>query len=91
VPGVRENGAQYTHAALWSVLATALQSRNDRAFELFQMVNPLTRTTTPEDVATYRVEPYVVAADVYYGSGAAWPRWLDVVYGLRELDVPRWT
>jgi cyclic beta-1,2-glucan synthetase len=69
VPGVRENGAQYSHAALWSVLATALQRRGDRAFELFQMINPLTRTRTPEDVATYRVEPYVVAADVYAASG----------------------
>jgi cyclic beta-1,2-glucan synthetase len=69
VPGVRENGAQYTHAALWSVLATAMQGRNDRAFELFQMINPLTRTLTPEDVATYRVEPYVVAADVYSAVG----------------------
>jgi cyclic beta-1,2-glucan synthetase len=69
VPGVRENGAQYTHAALWSVLATALQGRGDRAFELFQMINPLTRTRTPADVATYKVEPYVVAADVYTADG----------------------
>ena len=69
VPGVRENGAQYTHAALWSVLATALQGRGDRAFELFQMTNPLTRSRTAEEVDTYRVEPYVVAADVYTASG----------------------
>jgi cyclic beta-1,2-glucan synthetase len=65
VPGVRENGAQYTHAALWSVLATALRGDGDRAFELFQMLNPLTHALTAEDVATYKVEPYVVAADVY--------------------------
>ena len=69
VPGVRENGAQYTHAALWSVLAVALQGRGDRAFELFQMINPLTRTRTPEDVDIYKVEPYVVAADVYTATG----------------------
>ena len=69
VPGVRENGAQYTHAALWSVLATALQGRGDRAFELFQMINPLMRTRTPEDVSIYKVEPYVVAADVYTAEG----------------------
>src|SRR5439155_7615656 len=62
LPGVRENGAQYTHAALWAVLATALRGDGDRAFELFQMLNPLTHTRTPEDVATYKVEPYVVAA-----------------------------
>jgi cyclic beta-1,2-glucan synthetase len=69
LPGVRENGAQYTHAALWAVLATALQGDGGRAFELFQMINPLTRTRSPEDVAVYQVEPYVVAADVYTAAG----------------------
>jgi len=65
LPGVRENGAQYTHAALWVVLATALQGDGDRAFELYQMLNPLAHAHTPEAVAKYKVEPYVVAADVY--------------------------
>ncbi|HEY8166298.1 MAG TPA: glucoamylase family protein [Gemmatimonadaceae bacterium] len=69
VPGVRENGAQYTHAALWAVLATALHGDGNRAFELFQMINPLTHTVTPDDVATYKVEPYVVPADVYTAEG----------------------
>jgi len=69
LPGVRENGAQYTHAALWAVLATAMQGDGDRAFELFQLINPLERTRTPEGVATYRTEPYVVAADVYSAKG----------------------
>ncbi len=69
LPGVRENGAQYSHAALWAVLATALKGEGERAFELFQMVNPLTHTRTPADVATYKVEPYVVAADVYTAPG----------------------
>ena len=69
LPGVRENGAQYTHAALWAVLATALQGNGDRAFELYQMLNPLTHARTPEEVATYKVEPYVVAADVYTAEG----------------------
>ena len=69
LPGVRENGAQYSHAALWSVLATARLGRRDRAFELFQMINPLTHARTPEEVATYKVEPYVVAADVYTAAG----------------------
>jgi cyclic beta-1,2-glucan synthetase len=69
VPGVRENGAQYTHAALWAVLATALNGEADRAFELYQMINPLTHSATPEDVHTYKVEPYVVAADVYTAAG----------------------
>ncbi|HSB54232.1 MAG TPA: hypothetical protein VLD58_07735, partial [Gemmatimonadales bacterium] len=69
LPGVRENGAQYTHAALWAVLATALRGDGDRAFELFQMLNPLNHARTPAEVATYRVEPYVVAADVYTAAG----------------------
>ena len=69
LPGVRENGAQYTHAALWAVLATALQGDGERAFELFQMINPFQRTRTPEEVAVYQLEPYVVAADVYTVEG----------------------
>jgi cyclic beta-1,2-glucan synthetase len=69
LPGVRENGAQYTHAALWAVLATALHGDGERAFELFQMLNPLTHASDAEGVATYKVEPYVVAADVYTAAG----------------------
>ncbi|MBA3521508.1 MAG: glycosyl transferase family 36, partial [Gemmatimonadales bacterium] len=69
LPGVRENGAQYTHAALWAVLATALMGKGDRAYELYQMLNPLTHTRTPEEVEIYKVEPYVVAADVYTAEG----------------------
>jgi cyclic beta-1,2-glucan synthetase len=69
LPGVRENGAQYTHAALWAVLATTLGHNGDRAFELYQMINPLTHAVTPEDVDRYKVEPYVVAADVYTAAG----------------------
>jgi cyclic beta-1,2-glucan synthetase len=69
LPGVRENGAQYTHAALWAVLATALAGDGERAFALFQLINPLERTRTAKGVATYRTEPYVVAADVYSAEG----------------------
>lgn len=69
LPGVRENGAQYTHAALWAVLAAALQGDGDGAFELFQMISPVTHSATPEGAATYKVEPYVVAADVYTAEG----------------------
>ncbi|MEP7382015.1 MAG: glucoamylase family protein, partial [Gemmatimonadota bacterium] len=65
LPGVRENGAQYTHAALWAVRATARRGDGARAFALYQMLNPLTHAATPEAVARYKVEPYVVAADVY--------------------------
>ena len=69
VPGVRENGAQYTHAALWAVLATALRGNGDRAFGLFQMLNPLTHSRTAAEVDIYKVEPYVIAADVYTAKG----------------------
>ena len=69
LPGVRENGAQYTHAALWSVLATALRGDGERAFELFQMLNPLNHGRTADELSIYKVEPYVVAADVYTAEG----------------------
>jgi cyclic beta-1,2-glucan synthetase len=69
LPGVRENGAQYTHAALWAVLATALSGDGDRALDLFQMINPITHALDADGVATYKVEPYVVAADVYTAEG----------------------
>ena len=65
VPGIRENGGQYTHAATWVVLATALQGRGKRALELFALLNPISHTATNEAVERYKVEPYVLAADVY--------------------------
>jgi cyclic beta-1,2-glucan synthetase len=65
VPGVRENGGQYTHAALWTVMAFAQLGDGDRAMELFSMLNPVTHARTAEGVLKYRAEPYVVAADVY--------------------------
>jgi cyclic beta-1,2-glucan synthetase len=69
LPGVRENGAQYTHAALWAVLAHGMLGHGERALELFQMINPLAQTASPDGVARYKVEPYVVAADVYTAAG----------------------
>ena len=65
VPGVRENGGQYTHGAIWTAMAFAALDDNARAWELTQMINPINHARTPESVATYKVEPYVVAADVY--------------------------
>jgi cellobiose phosphorylase len=65
VPGIRENGGQYTHAATWVVLATALQGHGDRALELWNLINPVYHATTPAEVQHYKVEPYVVCADVY--------------------------
>ncbi len=65
LPGVRENGGQYTHAALWTVIALARLGLGDAAMELFHMINPINHSRTPEGLQRYRVEPYAVAADVY--------------------------
>jgi cellobiose phosphorylase len=65
IPGVRENGGQYTHGAIWTATAFALMGDHARAWELFDMLNPVNHGATPEQIATYKVEPYVVAADVY--------------------------
>jgi cellobiose phosphorylase len=65
VPGVRENGGQYTHAAIWATMAFAALGDCARAWELLGMINPVNHAQTPEAVAVYKIEPYVVAADVY--------------------------
>jgi cyclic beta-1,2-glucan synthetase len=69
VPGVRENGGQYTHAALWVLIAYALIGDGDRAGELFTLLNPISHASTRAGLHRYKVEPYVAAADVY----AVWP------------------
>jgi cyclic beta-1,2-glucan synthetase len=99
VPGVRENGGQYTHAALWTVMAFAAMGDGDRAAQLFSMLNPLNRSRASDDVQRYRAEPYVVAADVYsrpphtgrggwtwYTGSAAWMYrvGLESILGLRR-------
>jgi len=65
IPGVRENGGQYTHGAVWTAMAFALLGEGERAWELFTLLNPVHHGGTPEQIAIYKVEPYVVAADVY--------------------------
>ena len=65
IPGVRENGGQYTHGAIWTAMAFALMGESERAWELFDLLNPVHHGGTPEQIATYKVEPYVAAADVY--------------------------
>jgi len=65
IPGVRENGGQYTHAAIWTVLALAKLKERNKALELFNMLNPINHSRTPLEVARYKVEPYVMTADVY--------------------------
>jgi cyclic beta-1,2-glucan synthetase len=97
-PGVRENGGQYTHAALWVAMAFARMGNGRRAVEVLQMLNPIEHAHTPEDYAVYRTEPYVVAADVYslesrqgrggwtwYTGSAGWMYrvWLEEVLGFK--------
>lgn len=65
VPGVRENGGQYTHAAIWTAMAFAKMGDGDRCYDLTRMINPINHALTAATAAHYRVEPYVVAADVY--------------------------
>ncbi len=65
VPGVRENGGQYTHGAIWTAMAFAALGDTARAWEAVDIINPVNHSRTPEGAATYQVEPYVVAADVY--------------------------
>jgi cyclic beta-1,2-glucan synthetase len=69
VPGVRENGGQYTHAAIWTLIAFAMLGDGDRAGELFALLNPINHASTRAGLHKYKVEPYVAAADVY----AVWP------------------
>ncbi|WP_449395965.1 GH36-type glycosyl hydrolase domain-containing protein [Devosia riboflavina] len=64
-PGLRENGGQYSHAAMWAILAFARLGQGQKAYDLFSLVNPINHASTQEAVSRYKVEPYVVAADVY--------------------------
>ncbi len=65
VPGVRENGGQYTHAAIWAAMAYAELGDAERAWAVWKLINPLAHTASPAGIETYKVEPYVVAADIY--------------------------
>jgi len=65
VPGVRENGGQYTHAAIWAIMAFARMGDQQSAWQLLRMINPLNHTKTRQELDIYKVEPYVMAADVY--------------------------
>jgi len=99
VPGVRENGGQYTHAAIWMIMAFAAMRDKTKMWELLQMINPVNHGKTHEGMLTYKVEPYVIAADVYavaehagrggwtwYTGSAGWLYQLiiDAVIGLKR-------
>ncbi|MDB5520249.1 MAG: cellobiose-phosphorylase [Tardiphaga sp.] len=99
-PGIRENGGQYTHAALWSVMALAQLGEGDKAAGLFSLLNPINHARTRADVHRYKTEPYVVAADIYavaphigrggwtwYTGSAGWMQraGIESILGLRIL------
>ena len=88
-PGIRENGGQYTHAAVWVVMALARLGSGDEVAELFHMLNPINHTRTAADVERYKAEPYVVAGDVYARPPHAGPRRLELVHRLGGVDVSR--
>jgi cellobiose phosphorylase len=68
VPGVRENGGQYTHAAIWVAMAFSRLGDHKKAWDILKMINPINHATTPEEVLKYKVEPYVMSADIYASS-----------------------
>ena len=76
VPGVRENGGQYTHSAIWAAMAFAALGDGERAWSVLDIINPVRHVATPEGTARYKAEPYVVAADVYsvapHGGRGGW-------------------
>jgi cyclic beta-1,2-glucan synthetase len=102
VPGIRENGGQYTHAAVWSIVAFAMLGEGEKAVELFDLLSPIYRASRRADVHRYRVEPYAVPADVYsepphvgrggwtwYTGAAGWlyRAGLEWILGLRKRGL----
>ncbi|MGL4368656.1 MAG: GH36-type glycosyl hydrolase domain-containing protein, partial [Spirochaetota bacterium] len=98
-PGIRENGGQYTHAAVWAVMAFAKNARSDKMKDLLHMINPVNHGSTADKIGTYMVEPYVMSADIYgtaphtgrggwtwYTGSAAWMYRLTIesVFGIEK-------
>ncbi len=75
IPGTRENGGQYTHAAVWSIIAEAMLGFGDKATEFFRMINPIEHARTKDEAKKYKVEPYVIPADIYGGELAGRGGW----------------
>ena len=85
LPGVRENGGQYTHASCWVIIAESLLGFGDKALELYRMINPIEHARTKEASNKYKVEPYVIPADIYGASNLSRKRWMDMVYRICKL------
>ena len=101
IPGTRENGGQYTHGAIWTIIAESMLGFGDKAVELFRMLNPIEHAKTKEAANKYKVEPYVIAADVYghknlagrggwtwYTGSSSWfiKAGIEYILGLKIID-----
>lgn len=80
LPGTRENGGQYTHGAIWSIVTETMLGFGNKAVDLFRMINPIEHSKTKESANKYKVEPYVIAADIYGIRKFSRKRRLDMVY-----------
>ena len=80
LPGVRENGGQYTHAAMWTIIALTKLGFGDKALEYFRMINPIEHTRTKESANKYKAEPFSIPADIYGTGNLARKRRMDMVY-----------
>ena len=80
LPGVRENGGQYTHSAIWAVIAFAKLKLEDKALQYFNMINPILHSNTKDRVDKYKIEPYVIPADIYGSQNLLRKRRMELVY-----------
>ena len=90
LPGVRENGGQYTHAAMWTIIALTKLGFGDKALECYRMINPIEHSRTKEASSKYKVEPFSIPADIYGAGNLTRQRWLDLVYRLIKLVFKNW-
>ena len=85
LPGVRENGGQYTHAAVWTIIAFAKLNLEEKAHKYFNMINPIEHSLSKEKSEKYKIEPYVIPADIYGSESLLRKRWMELVYGFFKL------
>ena len=85
LPGVRENGGQYTHSAVWAVIAFAELKLEEKAFYYFNMINPIEHANTKEKADKYKIEPYVIPADIYGAKNLLRKRRMELVYRIKQL------
>ena len=85
LPGVRENGGQYTHAAIWAIIAFTKLNMSEKAYKYFNAINPIEHSDTKEKEDKYKIEPYVIPADIYGSGNLLRKRWLELVYRFFKL------